>query len=82
MSLFLSLCFSAELLAGFRRLRFGSRTKGTTCMIPSLVLLAVVFLSLIAFDVIQFGYEEKRLVIAVDFGRFHRPRSKPHDRSR
>jgi len=51
-------------------------------MIPSLVLLAVVFLSLIAFDVIQFGYEDGRLVIAIDFGRFHRPRSKPHDRSR
>jgi hypothetical protein len=50
-------------------------------MIPSLVLLAVVFLSLIAFDVIQFGYEEGRLVIAIDFGRFHRPRSKPHDKS-
>jgi hypothetical protein len=51
-------------------------------MIPSVVLLAIVFLSLIAFDVIRFGYEEGRLIIVIDIGRFYRPRSKPRDRSR
>ncbi len=51
-------------------------------MIAALVILAVVLLALIAFDIIQFGYDQGRLVIAIDFGRFHRPRSKPNDRSR
>ena len=51
-------------------------------MIASLVILAVVFLALLAFDVIQFGYDQGRLVIAIDFGRFHGPRSKPQNRPR